>query len=197
MMGQKAGLDREDVVAAATIIADRDGFNAVTPSAVAAELGIRTPSLYYHVEGVDGLRRALRFHAAAVLTSAFQGVRGDAVGLSDADRIKVFAHAYRGFASQHPGLHAALLPAPMPSEDGELADAMAEPVRIIVSELGQGQDLTPEVVHMIRALRSLLFGFSAIESQGGFGLEVDVDKSFDVAVDLMASAISRALRDDD
>ena len=189
-MGQKAGLDRDAVVAAATLIADREGLDAATPSAVAAELGIRTPSLYYHVEGADGLRRALAFHAAATLTSDFQAVQRDAPDQSGVDRIKLFANAYRGFASAHPGLHSALLPAPRPGEDDELADAMAEPVRIIALELGQGQDLTRDVVHMIRALRSLLFGFSAIESQRGFGLEADIDESFEVAVGLMASAIA-------
>jgi len=189
-VGQKVGVDRLAVIEAATVIADRDGLDATTPSAVATELGIRTPSLYYHVQGADGLRRALALHAAAALTSAFQAVQDEPQG-SNVDRLKLFARAYRNFASEHPGLHAALLPAPHPGEDDELAEAMAAPVRIVAAELGGGQDLTEDSVHRIRMLRALLYGFASLESQRGFGLETDIDESFEYAVDLMASSIVR------
>ena len=59
---------RATVVAAAAEIADAEGLEAATLSRVAAELGIRPPSLYNHVESHAALMRRLR---AAVL----RGVR--------------------------------------------------------------------------------------------------------------------------
>ena len=50
-MGRKAGITADDVAVAAAAIADRDGLEAATLTAVAADLGIQTPSLYNHVRG--------------------------------------------------------------------------------------------------------------------------------------------------
>ncbi|HSJ72413.1 MAG TPA: TetR-like C-terminal domain-containing protein [Acidimicrobiia bacterium] len=186
-MGRRAGIGYEDVVACATRIADRDGLDAATPSAVAADLGIRTPSLYYHVEGAAGLRRALALHSAGLLTEYFEGAVD---GVEGAARIRALATAYRRFAVDHPGLHAALLPAPVPGEDDELYEAMAAPVAIVAS--GAAGDGLPdaEAIHLIRALRAMLFGFVELEARGGFGLPVDIDQSFEVAVDLMVERMT-------
>ncbi len=185
-MGRRAGIDYDDVVECATRIADRDGLDAVTPSAVAADLGIRTPSLYYHVEGAAGLRRALALRSAGLLTEYFEGAVAD---VERAVRVRAIATAYRRFAVDHPGLHAALLPAPVPGEDDELYEAMAAPVAIVAS--GAGLDGLPdtETIHLIRALRAMLFGFVELEARGGFGLPVDIDRSFDVAVDLIVDRL--------
>jgi AcrR family transcriptional regulator len=186
-MGRRAGIDYEDVVASATRIADRDGLDAATPSAVAADLGIRTPSLYYHVEGAAGLRRALALHSAGLLTEYFEGA---VAGVEGAARLRELATAYRRFAVDHPGLHAALLPAPVPGEDDELYDAMAAPVAIVAS--GSPGDGLPDAdaIHLIRALRAMLFGFVELEARGGFGLPVDIDRSFEVAVDLIVDRLT-------
>lgn len=186
-MGRRAGIDYEDVVACATRIADRDGLDAATPSSVAADLGIRTPSLYYHVKGAAGLRRALALHGAGLLTEYFEGA---VAGVEGAARLRAIATAYRRFAVDHPGLHAALLPAPVPGEDDELYEAMAAPVAIVASEAGCDELPDAETIHLIRALRAMLFGFVELEARGGFGLPVDIDRSFDVAVDLIIDRLT-------
>jgi AcrR family transcriptional regulator len=55
----RRGLDAERVVDAAAQLADAHGLQAVTLARVAGELGVRAPSLYNHVEGRDGLLRAV------------------------------------------------------------------------------------------------------------------------------------------
>jgi AcrR family transcriptional regulator len=47
-------LSREVVVEGAASLADEKGLEAVTLTALASELGIRTPSLYNHVDGLEG-----------------------------------------------------------------------------------------------------------------------------------------------
>ena len=47
----------------------RDGIDAVTLASVAAALGVRSPSLYNHIAGLDGLRRELALHASALLAT--------------------------------------------------------------------------------------------------------------------------------
>ena len=55
-MSPRTGIGLNVVVDAAASIADRDGLDNVTLKAVAAELGIKAPSLYNYFDGVHGAR---------------------------------------------------------------------------------------------------------------------------------------------
>jgi TetR/AcrR family tetracycline transcriptional repressor len=57
--GQRAGLSRERVVAAARALAEREGGNAMTMRRVAAELGVLPNALYSHVEDKTALLDAV------------------------------------------------------------------------------------------------------------------------------------------
>ena len=185
-MGRKRGLSVDDVVDAARVLADERGLNAMSLTAVADRVGVATPSLYNHVGGLAELRRLLALEAARELGQRFATAAAQQRG---ADALRAVAVAYRAFAREHPGLYEALLPAPGPGEDDELAAAMAQPVALLADVL---QDLGAEssqAVHLIRALRSTLHGFVTLERDSGFGIPVDVDESFDTAVDIVIDGI--------
>jgi TetR/AcrR family tetracycline transcriptional repressor len=57
--GQRAGLTREAVIAAARRIADRDGLEKLSMRALAAELGVMPNAIYSHVAGKGELLDAL------------------------------------------------------------------------------------------------------------------------------------------
>ena len=205
-MARSVGISRDEVIATAARIADRDGLASATPSAVARALGVRTPSLYHHVDGAAGLRRALAWAAADELTLRVASAVDDAGDRADA--LRSVAHAYRAFAIEHPGLHQALLPAPRPGEDDELAAAMAAPVAIVAGIIadssGDPSDdadamppdamppdaMPPDAIHAIRAFRAMVYGFAALETANGFGIPVDIDDSFDRAVDMIIGALA-------
>ena len=190
-MGRRVGIDQTDITRAAARIADRDGLDSATLTAVAGELGIRTPSLYNHVDGLAGMRRLLALRGSAVLLEDF----GDAVsGRSGAAALRAIARSYRAFATAHPGLYASFLPAPEPGEDDVLYDAMAQPVHVVAGVLLEMGIPAGEAIHLIRALRSLLHGFLDLESKSGFGMPVDIDASFEAAIDLMISAANAVAR---
>ena len=114
-MARKRGVTRRDVVAAGLAVVDADGAAAVSLAAVAKRLGVRSPSLYSHVDGLPGLRRALA-HAATV---EFGEVLRDAVlGRSDEDGVRSFAHAYRSWATTFPGRYDLTL-TPIDPDDAE------------------------------------------------------------------------------
>lgn len=188
-MGRKAGVSVTDVTRAAAAIADRDGLAATTLTAVAERLGIRTPSLYNHVDGLTGLRRQLALHAAAMLTDAFATA---AEGNHGPAKLRAIAAAYRSFATQHPGLYASLLPAPGPEEDDELYRAMATPALMVADTLVAVGSEPDAALHHTRALRSLLHGFVHLEAHGGFGMPLDIDDSFDTAIALFVATIELA-----
>lgn len=53
--GRRTGLDRGDVVAAALDLVERDGAAALTMRALATELDVGTPTIYWHVGSRDEL----------------------------------------------------------------------------------------------------------------------------------------------
>ena len=55
-----AKLSREVIVNAALTFLDREGWDALTINALAAQLGTKGPSLYNHVHSLDDLRRTVR-----------------------------------------------------------------------------------------------------------------------------------------
>jgi AcrR family transcriptional regulator len=99
----RQGLDRDRVVDAATAIADAEGVGAVTLARVAADLGVRSPSLYNHVDGLDGLRRAIALRA---LRELHDTLRDAATGRAGAEALVALAEAYRDYARAHPGRYA-------------------------------------------------------------------------------------------
>lgn len=188
-MGQKAGLDLEDVVDVAARIADSHGLEAATLSAVARELGIKTPSLYNHVAGLEGLRRQLAMRGSRILLEEFTDAVGERRG---SEALRVVAAVDRRFAKEHPGLYQSFLPAPTEEEDPELYSALAEPVFAIAHLLLDMGIPQGDAIHLIRALRATLHGFLDLEAKDGFGQPVDIDDSFDAAVDLMIGGIETA-----
>jgi AcrR family transcriptional regulator len=183
----RRGLDRARVVDAAIAIADAEGLEAVTLARVAAALGVRSPSLYNHVDGRDGLIRAIAARSTRELATA---LRRAATGRSGADAIAAVAQAQRDYARAHPGRYAATVAAPAPG-DAEHEEAAADAVDVLTSVLGGSGLEGDDVIHAARALRSAVHGFAALEASGGFGLPVDPDVSFRLLVDAVAAGLAR------
>ena len=181
----RMGLDAGRVVEAAAGIADADGLEAVTLARVAADLGVRAPSLYNHVDGRSDLLRAIAVLGVRELTAA---LREAAVGRSSADALTAGAHAYRAYARAHPGRYAATLAAPTRGDEEHRA-AASEAVDVMLAIM-RGWDLEgDDAIHAVRAFRSSVHGFVAIEAADGFGMAVDVDASFDRLVATLAGGL--------
>ena len=62
---RRAFLSRDEIVGAAAGILERDGYDALTMRAVAAELGVQAAALYRHIAGRDELNDLLFDHLMA------------------------------------------------------------------------------------------------------------------------------------
>ena len=166
-------------------LADREGPPAVTLARVAAELGVRTPSLYHHVDGLQGLRRAMALRALQQLDRQLQRA---AVGRADAEAVRQLALAYREFAQQRPGLYAATLATP--EGDADIRAAGEAVVATVVAALaGYGFD-EATAVHATRSLRSALHGFVSLELAGSFAMAVDPDETFSWLVEALIRGLA-------
>lgn len=193
-MARRPGITRERVVETAVAMIDRDGPAALSLASLAQTLGVRTPSLYNHVGGLDDLRGALRLEGLEALEQRLQRAT---VGRARRDALVALMQAYRAFAHEHPGLYALTL-APVGGAADSARDAQAAAaaagrlVEVVVSVL-QGYALEgDDALHATRALRSSLHGFVALESAGGFGLPLDLDVSFARLVAMHHAALAEA-----
>ena len=184
----RAGLTRAAVVELGAQLADEVGFDRLTLAGVAARVGVRLPSLYKHVGGLDDLHREVAVLAGGEVA---QELRTAAVGLAGGDALRALAVAYRAYARAHPGRYAAAQRAPAPDDD-EHARAASAVVEVVFAVL-RGYGLAgEELVHATRILRSSLHGFVALEAAGGFGLPESVDETFARLVEGLDTAL-RAL----
>jgi AcrR family transcriptional regulator len=182
----RAGLTETRVVEEAERIVDEVGLSSLTLAALAHRLKVRQPSLYKHISGMDGLQRSIALRAkrelAAVLGQA-------AVGRARGDAIVSMSHAYRAWALKHPGRYATTQRAPIPG-DVEDEQASGAAVRVAVDVMAGYELRDDDAVDAIRALRSGLHGFVTLEAGNGFGMPVDVDRSFDRLVAGLATAFA-------
>jgi AcrR family transcriptional regulator len=182
----RVGLTPQRVVEEAGAVADADGLDRLTLAAVAERFGVAIPSLYKHVNGLDGLRRDLAVQAVRELTAALSRA---AVGRARRDALHAMAAAYRAYATAHPGRYAASVRAPAPgdTEHQAAADDALAVFRAVLAGYGiNGAD----AIDAIRALRAAMHGFVALEAAGGFGLPQSVDASYRRLVDALDAALT-------
>jgi AcrR family transcriptional regulator len=174
MSGQRT-LTREKIITTSANITEEHGYTNLNLNAIAAALGIKTPSLYNHVGGIEDVQRKL---AETVLTRMETAVRNAAVGRSEKDALREIAYAYRRFAVEHPELYRAFTNAP--TLGGELA-GLAETLRSVLRPFALSDS---DETNFIRSFHSALYGFVSLEQAGFFknGNE-DIDDSFATAVE--------------
>lgn len=182
----RAGLTRARVLAEAERLADEIGLSQLTLAALAARLGVRQPSLYKHIDGMDGLQRGLAVRAKNELADILARA---AIGRERRDAITAIAHAYRAWAREHPGRYAAAQPAPAADDADDIAASQAA-VSVITAVLAGYHLDDDDAIDATRALRSTLHGFVTLELIGGFGLPVDVDRSYDRLICALVTALT-------
>jgi AcrR family transcriptional regulator len=176
-MPRRAGLNRAAVVNAAVELVNTSGSEALTLRRLADTLGIQTPSLYNHIEGLPGLQREL---ALVNVHNLGERLSEAAIGKSGPDALLAVAQTYRDYIKEFPGLYLASLRASgnQPQPDPELQAEEARSLRVglaVMASFGlEGED----ALHAVRGLRSLAHGFATLEIGGGFGLPLDCDESF-------------------
>jgi AcrR family transcriptional regulator len=174
------------VIEAAERLVDEVGLPRLTLVELAARLGVRQPSLYKHIQGTDGLVRSIAVRAkhemAYVLARA-------AVGRERAEALSSISDAYRAWVLEHPGRYATGQVAPTPG-DAEDEAASRAVVEVITDVLAGYRLADDDAIDAARMLRSALHGFTTLESIGGFGLPVDVDRSFQRLIGGLDRALS-------
>jgi AcrR family transcriptional regulator len=171
----RAGLDAATVIAAAATLADEIGLDRLSMSLVADRLGVKTPSLYKHVDSLAALT-----HSVAVLAATEVGdaLRDAMQGVAGREALAAAAQALRGYVKQHPGRYAATTGARPSGPDDPLMPALERTLGSLAAVLHGYQLDDADEIHALRMLRSLLHGFATLEAADAFQIDTDVDASF-------------------
>jgi AcrR family transcriptional regulator len=183
----RAGLTPDTVIDAAAVIADSDGLHAVTLARLAADLGVRPPSLYKHIDGLDAVMRAV---AVRGINEANRRIQAATIGKARDEALFALAHAYWRFARERPGLYAASQRAARPGEKDVAAagEALLGTVTAVLSGYGVRNE---EALHATRGLRAIIHGFVSLDAAGGFRLKLDLNESFDRLLSAFAADLAR------
>lgn len=182
-------LSREVVINAALTFLDREGWDALTVNALAAQLGTKGPSLYNHVHNLDDLRRTVRVRVIGdiitMLSRAAEGRTGD-------DAVLAMAGAYRSYANHHSGRYSAFTRMPLAGgDDPEFTAATkgaAGPVMAVLSSYGLDiEQAFPAALEFWSALH----GFVMLEMTGVMDDFIDVDNLFTDMVLRLAAGMER------
>jgi AcrR family transcriptional regulator len=185
----RAGLAPASVTEAGAMLADEIGFAQLSMGLLAERLGVKTPSLYNHVDNLDDLIHRIAVLAATELGDALR----DAIqGRAGSDALIVAAQAMRAYVKEHPGRYAAGNAVQPAGPDDPLTTAITRLLGSLSAVL-RGYQLDPaQEIHALRMLRSMLHGFATLEVEGGFRFDTDVDDSFTWMVDLIDHGLQSA-----
>ena len=177
----RAGLTADRLVAAGAELADAEGLEAVTVSALARRFGVRPASVYSHLASSEDLRTRITLRALAELADRAEPALA---GRSGRDALVALADTYRDYAHAHPGRYAAaqlrLDAETARSSAGPRHAAMARAVLI-------GYDVAePDRTHAVRLLGSVIRGFVDLELGGSFEhSEPDAESSWRRSLDAL------------
>ena len=156
---------------------------------LAERLGVKTPSLYKHVDSLADLIHRIAVLAATELGDA---LRDATQGRAGGDALTAAAQAMRTYVKLHPGRYAAgngIRPA---GPDDPLATAINRLLGSLSAVL-RGYHLDPsQEIHALRMLRTLFHGFATLEVEGGFRFDTDIDDSFTWMVNLVDRGLQAA-----
>ncbi len=180
-----AKLSRDVIVNAALTFLDREGWDALTINALAAQLGTKGPSLYNHVDSLDDLRRSVRKRVVVDIIEML-GTAGH--GRTRDDAVLVMAGAYRSYAHHHPGRYSAFTRMPLGGDDPEytaVARKTAEPVIAVLASYGLGGE---DAFYAALEFWAALHGFVSLEMTGVMG-DIDGDAVFSDMVLRLATGL--------
>lgn len=182
---RRARLDRETVVVTAEAIVDREGYDALSMTLLAAELDTRVSSLYNHVANLEDLRSDIQVRAMGLLG---RHVQKAAMGHAGADGLRVLCHELRDFAQTYPQRYAAVTRAPIDragffTAAGDIIEAMG----VMVRSTGLPED---QILPTGMAIFSALHGFVALESSGYFD---GIDQLEEVFEQVVRGAVTAAV----
>ncbi|MFI1915744.1 TetR/AcrR family transcriptional regulator [Nocardia sp. NPDC020380] len=188
----RVGLSKTDVVAAGAQLADEVGYGNLALGPLATRLGVRTPSLYKHIDSLADLQHCI---ATLAITELDARTRDAMHGKSGTDALLAFAKAWRQYVVDHPGRYTATIGAVFGGPEDPLLQVstrMMESSEAVLRGYGIAET---DMVHALRMLRCTFHGFATLQVSDGFQWTGGTEESFDWMIRFLDRGLSEVGRD--
>jgi AcrR family transcriptional regulator len=176
---------KEAVVLTASELADEKGLQGVTLKAVADRLGIRTPSLYNHIESLDDLLRAIAHTGMRAMNSQMSRV---AIGKSGDHAIQAVSIEYLTFVTTHPGVYEVIQWAAWHGTH-ETEQIFASYTELLTTLIDSMRLKTPRVDEILHLLTGVLHGYITLQRQNVMDNPDEVRENLSGAIDTVLMGI--------
>ena len=102
----KIKIDKESVIKEAAYMANTIGIENLSLKTLAAQLGVKSPSLYNHIDGFDDLKQQLMLYGWKELENK---IIEAVIGLSGYDAIRAMCYAFHEYAIENQGVFSTML----------------------------------------------------------------------------------------
>ncbi|MES0491036.1 MAG: WHG domain-containing protein [Leptospirales bacterium] len=169
-------MNESEIINKAIVIANGEGFQALTIAKLAREFNVKPPSLYKHIQSLNDIYDEL---GIIFMQEIIQIIHTNAFGLSGEMAIREVCNSFRSYALKNPGLYQSMQIIHIKRSPAyqEIAVSLIQLLSRVIEPYVQNQ----AKIHAIRFLRCILHGFIDLEVQNGFGLPEDIDTSFKLA----------------
>lgn len=180
-------ITKEIVVDTASKIADKNGLNAISLKNVADALLIRTPSLYNHIESLDGLLREV---AHKGMRSMNEKMAESAIGKSGVQALDALGVAYLDFMIEHPGVYETIQWAAW--HNNEETDKIYSEYILLLKRVVDAFDFNEKKDDVINALAGLLHGFTTTQLKYVFTNPDSVRKNLCIALEALIKGFCKS-----
>ena len=166
-------------------MANQMGMENMTLKMLADDLGVKTPSLYNHIDGLEDLKMQLMIYGWKQME---ERIIQSVIGISGYDAIKAGCYAFYEYATENPGIFNAMLwyNKSQNAETMEATSGLFSVLFKITSSLNISEE---NCNHIIRTLRGFLEGFSLLVNNGAFGNPISISDSFELSVNVLVEGI--------
>ena len=181
----RTGLDTNMIIGRAAQMANEIGIENITLKLLADELGVNSPSLYNHIDGLEDLKMQLMIYGWKQME---ERIIQSVICVSGYDAIKAGCYAFYRYATENPGLFNAMLwyNKFQNMETMEATSGLFSVLFKVTSSINISEE---HCNHIIRTLRGFLEGFSLLVNNGAFGNPISIEESFELSLNVLLEGI--------
>lgn len=183
----RTGLSREEILQKAIELANEKGINYLSVTTLSECLGIKKPSLYYHVQTVEEVIQLIMIYG-------WQKVSTEIVEQAEDENpetaINNYARLFYKFAKENPGVFEAMLWYNKYVSD-QLKNATEGLYKFFFEQTGKMGIGLEKANHLLRTFRAFLEGFILLEAHNSFGNPASVEESFEISLQVLIEGMKK------
>ena len=175
----RKGLNREFIINQAVFMIEETGFENFSMHSLAKRMGVKTASLYNHIQNIDELYGEVGINSSKKMGVALSK---EIEGRDKETAVMEVAAAYRRFVKNHTELYEAIMYLPQVGET-YVQKSSFFPLTPIMRMLSMYNLSDKKKLHLQRIFRAIMHGFLAQEKAGFFSqTSIDCEESYCIAI---------------